>query len=139
MHCGTATNMRVDQHEKEGIRILDLRGRLKADDSEADLRTAIAALAEAGVVNIILNLAEIDGIDGDEVEAMVFCYAQIRKRGGTLKLLHLNADRLSLNVLTKLTTVFEVFTDERDAVNSFFPQRAVHRFDILEWVQKSDF
>jgi anti-sigma B factor antagonist len=139
MHCETATNMRLDQREKEGIRILDLRGRLKGGDSEPDLRTAITTLVEAGVVNIILNLAEINRIDGDELEAMVFCYAQIRKRGGTLKLLHLNAQRLSLNVLTKLTTVFEVFTDERDAVDSFFPHRAVHRFDVLEWVQMSDF
>jgi anti-sigma B factor antagonist len=122
----------LDRREKEGIQILDLRGHLKAGDAEASLRTAITALAETGVVNIILNLKEANRIDGDGLEAMVFCYTQIRKRGGTLKLLHLNVDHLNLNVLTKLTTVFEVFTDERDAVNSFFPHRAVHRFDILE-------
>jgi anti-sigma B factor antagonist len=131
-------DLRLDQREKEGIQILDLRGRLKTGDGEATLRTAITALAETGVVNIILNLAEVHRVDGDGLEAMVFCYTRIRKRGGTLKLLHFNVDHLSLNVLTKLTTVFEVFTDEQDAVNSFFPHRAVRRFDILQWVQTQE-
>jgi hypothetical protein len=43
---------------------------------------------------------------------------------------------LSLMVLTTLDTVFEVFTEEQDAVNSSFPDRAVRHDDILEWVQK---
>jgi hypothetical protein len=37
------------------------------------------------------------------------CYTQIRKCGGALKVAHLDTDHLSLNVLTKLNTVFEVF------------------------------
>jgi anti-sigma B factor antagonist len=45
---------------------------------------------------------------------------------------------LSLNVLTKLNTVFEVYTDEQDAVNSFFPGRAVRHYDVLEWVRAHD-
>jgi anti-sigma B factor antagonist len=38
-------------------------------------------------------------------------------------------------VAAKLHTVFEVFSDEQDAVNSFFPDRRVRRYDILEWIQ----
>jgi hypothetical protein len=41
-------------------------------------------------------------------------------------------------VLAKLDTVFEVFTDEQEAVNSFFPARAVRHYDILEWVQDQE-
>jgi hypothetical protein len=39
-------------------------------------------------------------------------------------------------VLTKLTSTFELFTDEQHAVNSFFEGRNVKRFDILSFVQK---
>ncbi len=39
-------------------------------------------------------------------------------------------------VFTKLTTVFEIFNDEQDAVNSFFPDREIKRFDILSFVQE---
>jgi anti-sigma B factor antagonist len=127
---------RLSQREKEGIRILDLRGQLKTGDSESTLRCAINALARDNVVNIILNLAELTKIDSDGLEALVLCYAQIGKCGGALKLARLNIEHLSLNVLTKLNTVFEVFADEQDAVNSFFPGRATHHYDILEWVQE---
>ena len=41
-------------------------------------------------------------------------------------------------MLTKLTTVFEIFNDEQDAVNSFFPDREIKRFDILSFVQEHE-
>ena len=103
-------------------------------DSEAILRTAIVALVVARAANIILNLAGVTEIDDDGLGALVFCYALIVKSGGALKLLDVRPVHLSLTVRTKLDTVFEVFTDEQDAVNSFFPDRAVHHYDILEWV-----
>jgi len=39
--------------------------------------------------------------------------------------------------MTKLETVFEVFDDEQNAVNSFFPDRKITKFDILSFVQQS--
>jgi anti-sigma B factor antagonist len=129
---------RITHCEKEGIRILDLRGQLKAGDSESTLRSAISALARDNVVNIVLNLAEVTKIDSDGLEALVLCHTQVRKGGGALKLARLNIEHLSLNVLTKLNTVFEVFVDEQDAVNSFFPDRATRHYDILEWVQEEE-
>ena len=36
---------------------------------------------------------------------------------------------------TKLAVIFEIFTTEQDAVNSFFPGREIKAFDILEFVK----
>jgi anti-sigma B factor antagonist len=135
MSLRTTVDFQLDQREKEGIWILDLRGHLIIGDSEAILRTAIVALAESRAVNVILNFAGVTEIDGDGLGALVFCHARIVRSGGVLKLLSLPL-HLSLMVLTKLDTVFEVFTEEQDAVNSFFPDRAVRHYDILEWVQE---
>ena len=135
MPCESATDRRLSQREKEGIRILDLRGRLKTGDLESTLRSAIDALAKDNIVNIVLNLADVTKIDSDGLEALVSCDAQIRKCGGALKLARLNTGHLSLNAMTKLNTVFEVFVDEQDAANSFFPGRAVRHYDVLEWVR----
>jgi anti-sigma B factor antagonist len=131
-------DLQLNQHEKQGIRILDLQGRMVIGDSEAILRTEIVALAEARVVNIILDLAGVTEIDEDGLGALVFCYGRIGRSGGALKLLNLSPLHLSLMVLTKLHTVFEVFTDEQDAVNSFFPDRTPRRYDILEWLQEQE-
>jgi anti-sigma B factor antagonist len=138
MHCGPAMDLRLSQRDKEGIRILDMRGHLKAGDSESNLRTTINAFVKANALNIILNLAEVTRIDADGLEALVFCYTQIRRHDGALKLARLNIEHLSLNVPTKLNTVFEVFVDEQDAVNSFFPGRATRDYDLLEWVREQE-
>jgi anti-sigma B factor antagonist len=66
------------------------------------------------------------------------CHTQIRKRGGALKLARLNIEHLSLDVLTRLNTVLEVFADEQDAVNSFLPGRATRYYDVLEWVREQE-
>ena len=127
-------DLQLSQREKEGICILDLDGSLTIGDSEMILRTAIVRLAEAKTVNIILNLAGVTEIDEDGLSALVFCYARIVRSGGALKLVNLRAD-LRLMIVTKLDTVFEVFAGEQDAINSFFPDRAVRHYDILQWVQ----
>jgi anti-sigma B factor antagonist len=41
-------------------------------------------------------------------------------------------------LLTKLHTIFEVFSEEEDAVNSFFPDRVIKRFDILSFIQQQE-
>lgn len=131
-------NLQLQQRKKEGIRIFDLRGHLVIGDSEAMLRAAILALAEEGAVKAILNLAGVTELDDDGLGALVFCDAQITRSGGALKLLNLSPIHLGLMVLAKLETVFEVFMDEQDAVNSFFPGRAVRRYDILDWVEEQN-
>jgi len=41
-----------------------------------------------------------------------------------------------LFLLTKLAIAIEFFNDEQDAVNSFFPDRALKRFDVLTFVEQ---
>jgi anti-sigma B factor antagonist len=133
-HDELTMDLQLGQREKQGICILDLDGSLIIGDSEAMMRNTIITLTEAGTVNIIVNLAGVTEIDEDGLSALIFCHARIAESGGALKLLHLRPD-LSLMVVTKLDTVFEVFTDEQDTVNSFFPDRAIRHYDILQWVQ----
>jgi len=59
-----------------------------------------------------------------------------RKQGGAVKLVNLNRRNIELLVMTKLATVFEIFTDEQDAVNSYYPDRKLKTFDILDFVQQ---
>jgi anti-sigma B factor antagonist len=60
----------------------------------------------------------------------------MRRTGGNIKLVNLNRRNIELLVMTKLETVFEVFADEQDAVNSCYPDRKVKTFDILDFVKK---
>jgi hypothetical protein len=44
----------------------------------------------------------------------------------------------NLILLAGLGAAFEVFTDEQDAVDSFFPDRVALKYDILEFVKKEE-
>jgi anti-sigma B factor antagonist len=113
MHCESAKDKCLSQREKEGIRILDMRGQLKTGDSESNLRSVINELVRDNAVNVVLNLAEVTKIDSVGLEALVLCYSRLRNCGGMLKLANLNTEYLSLSVLTKLKTVFEVLRMSR--------------------------
>jgi len=125
----------ISQHEVEGIVVLELTGRLIAGDNSTLLRDAINANADAGRVKIVLNLQQLDFIDSTGLGTLVICYTRLQQKQGALKLAHLSKRHIELLVLTKLTTIFEIFDTEQAAVNSFFANREVKKFDILEFVK----
>jgi|SwirhisoilCB2_FD_contig_31_27192205_length_1315_multi_5_in_0_out_0_2 anti-sigma B factor antagonist len=128
----------IEQREREGIVILDLRGRLVVGESVSDLRERIRELGESGSSRIILNLEGVDYIDSTGLGGLVISFTTIKKADGALKLLNLSRRNIELLILTKLTTVFELFDDEQDAVNSFFPNREIKKFDILNFVRQQE-
>jgi len=129
-------SIEISQREKEGVMILDLKGSLTAGDSSGVLRDTTRKMVADGRRNVVLNLAEVDYIDSTGLGALVMFYTVLRKASGRLALLNLNRRHMELLVLTKLSTVFEIFDDEQSAVNSFFPNRQIRHFDILDFVEK---
>ena len=125
----------IQVRQKEGIAILDVNGRL-AVGGASTLREKVTEEMAQGQNKVILNLKEVDYIDSTGLGTMVICYTTLSKAGGNLKLVHLNRRNIELLLLTKLSTVFQIFGDEQDAVNSFFPDREIKRFDILNFVQQ---
>lgn len=129
-------NLDIHKREKEGIIILDLKGRLVVGEPSVRLREKLTELTAQGARKVILNLEGVEYIDSTGLGSMVICYTTLQKASGTLKLLKLNKRNIELLILTKLSTVFEVFADEQDAINSFFPEREIKHFDILSFVQQ---
>ena len=125
----------IEKREREGIVILDLRGRITMGEEVTDFRQAVQDLAREPNPKIILNMQGVDYIDSTGLGAVVMCSTAVRKAGGVTKLLNLNRRNIELLVATKLSVIFEVFDNEQDAVNSFFPDREIKSFDILEFVK----
>jgi anti-sigma B factor antagonist len=125
----------IQQKEHEGVTLLDLKGRITVGPEASALREKVALVTAAGIKNLVLNLAVVDYIDSTGLGALVMCATTMRKNAGVVKLLNLNRRNIELLVMTKLATVFEIFNDEQDAVNSFYPDRKLKTFDILSFVQ----
>ncbi len=124
----------IERREREGVAILELKGRITAGDEATSLRQSVEALEQSGSRNIVLDMAGVDYVDSTGLGALVICAIGLQERGGHIKLLSLNRRNVELLVLTKLATVFEIFKTEQDAVNSFYPGRETQTFDILEFV-----
>ena len=129
-------SLEISQREHEGIAVLDLNGRVTAGAEATVFRERIDALHAAGKVNVILNMAEVDYVDSTGLGALVMLATRLRKENGNIKLLNVNRRNIELLVMTKLSTIFEIFDDEQEAVNSFFPNRKIRKFDILNFVQQ---
>src|SRR6266436_2901711 len=127
-------SLEIQQREREGVTLLDLKGRITVGSEATALREKIAGLASGGTSNTVLNLQHVDYIDSTGLGALVIVATSMRKSGGNVKLLNLNRRNIELLVMTKLATVFEIFSDEQDAVNSYFPDRKIKTFDLLHFV-----
>jgi len=128
----------IHEREVEGILILDLQGRLVAGEAAGALRERGNQAAKAENRNMILNMQGVDYIDSSGLGTLVAAHSTLSKAGGAMALMNLSKRGAELLILTKLATVFRIFDDEKAAVDSFFPNREVRRFDILDFVKSAD-
>ena len=129
-------SLEILERDREGVTVLEMKGRITVGKEATALRDKVAELTAAGRRNLVLNLAGVDFIDSTGLGALVMCAMTLRKNGGNVKLVSLNRRNIELLVMTKLATVFEIFMDEGDAVSSYYPDRKIKTFDILDFVNK---
>ena len=101
------------------VTVVDLSGRIVLGDGSALLRKTIRGLLAEERKKILLNLADVDYIDSSGIGELVSGYTTVKNQNGDLKLLHLTKKVRDLLLITKLFSVFDVFTDEATAVRSF--------------------
>ena len=101
------------------VTVVDLSGRITLGDGSALLRKTVRGLLDDQRMQILLNLADVDYIDSSGNGELVSGFTAVKNRNGNLKLLHLTKKVRDLLQITKLFTVFDVYTDEGTAVRSF--------------------
>ena len=105
--------------EVGSITIVDLSGRIALGEGSALLRKTIRDLLTDGQTRILLNLGDVNYIDSSGIGELVSAFTAVRNRTGELKLLNLTKKVHDLLQLTKLFTVFEVYSEESTAVSSY--------------------
>lgn len=128
-------SLEITHSEHEGIEILDLNGHLTFGQEDLDFRAELDRLVKAGKIRVALNLSDLHKLDTTGLGTLLFALAKLRKAGGNLAIFNIRPSHIGLLTEAKLETVFEVFQEEQDAINSFFPNREVKRYDILEFVE----
>jgi len=111
--------LRATHRDAGTVTVVDLSGRIILGEGSALLRKTVRGLLDEQHTRIVLNLGDVDYIDSSGIGELVSAYTTTKNRGGDLKLLNLTKKVRDLIQLTKLYTVFDVFTDEAAALRSF--------------------
>ena len=111
--------LNIRERQAGDVTILDMDGKITIGDGNVALRSAIRRLIEEGKKKILLNLGGVSYVDSSGIGELVSSYTTIQREGGQLKLLNLTQKIHDLLGITKLLTVFDTYTDESQALNSY--------------------
>lgn len=102
------------------VAIMDLSGKLTLGRGDVALRGRLLELLDEGLKNIIINLAELKVMDSSGLGELIRCRTTCSQHGAELKLLNLTPKVYDLLEVTRLIGVFEIYTDEVEAIPSFW-------------------
>jgi anti-sigma B factor antagonist len=109
----------TNQRQVGSITIVELRGEIGLGESSLTLRRTIRDLIESGRTKIILNFSEVNSMDSAGVGELAGAYLPVKSKGGELKFLNPTKKVHRVLQVTQLDKVFEVYSDEQTAVQSF--------------------
>jgi anti-sigma B factor antagonist len=112
-------SLKISTREADGVKIIDLAGRLTLGDTSVSIRDEVRTEIDGGSLKMLLNLGEVAYIDSAGLGELISAYTSVTNRGGELKLLNLTKRVHDLMQITKLYTVFDVFDNENEAIASF--------------------
>jgi len=122
--------LNVDRREQDGVSILHLEGRVTFGPEDNVLNDEIRHALASRRIRLVIDLGGVDRMDSAALGTLLYARAELRRSGGGLALANLHPAHVRTLLVAKLETVFRVFSNELDAVNSFFPDRSVPHCDL---------
>jgi anti-sigma B factor antagonist len=116
------TTLTITERKINNVLILDLEGKIVLGNGCSEFHEAVRLLVERGEKRILLNMANISYVDSSGLGELVSSFTTFDKNAGVIKLLHLSEKVNQLMILTKLLTIFDVYSNETEAVESFTNQ-----------------
>jgi anti-sigma B factor antagonist len=114
-----AGDCQIEERRLGPVTVLDLFGELRSGGSRAALNEAIGRLSGEGRNQILLNLAGLSAIDASGLGELLRSNVGLNKGGGQLKLLHPARSLRDMMSISKLSSVFDMFESESEAVAAF--------------------
>jgi anti-sigma B factor antagonist len=112
-------NLYINERQAGDITILDLKGRLRVGGNMLALHKSIRCLLLEKKNLILLNLAGVTYIDSCGLGELVAGQVSVEKRGGEIKLTGMTEALCELLTITRLSTVFDVYETEAEAMQNF--------------------
>ncbi len=110
--------MDITKRTKGDIVVLDISGEIDLYNAP-EIKDIINKLIEEMKYNVIINLEKVSYIDSSGIGALISSLSNLKKYQGGLKIINVYASVRKVFELTKLTSFFEIYDTEEDALESF--------------------
>jgi len=110
--------MEINQREKDNVVVLDIQGEIDLYNAP-EIKDIIQKMIEAQKYNVIINLEKVSYIDSSGIGALISSLSNLKKYQGGLKIINVYASVKKVFELTKLTSFFEIYDSEPEALSKF--------------------
>lgn len=110
--------LKLTTRTEKDVTVIMCNGRIVFGEESSQLREQIKTLL-GQTKKIVLNLGGVSYIDSGGLGILVALYTTARSSGGDIKLANLTQRVGDILQITKLSTIFEVYEGEQNAINSF--------------------
>ena len=101
------------------VRVIKVTGRLDPADGADQLFDTIQRFVEESEVDFLIDLRSVTYISSTGVGSLIKCYRSVLKMKGHVKLLSPSQSVRNILAISKLDGVFEIFSNETEALASF--------------------
>lgn len=110
--------MDISSRAKGELVILDISGEIDLYNAP-EIKDIVNKLIEQKKYNVIINLKDVTYIDSSGIGALISSLSNLKKYQGGLKIINVFASVKKVFELTKLTSFFDIYDSEDDAVKAF--------------------
>lgn len=110
--------MDITKKTKGDIVILEIVGEIDLYNAP-EIKDIISKLIEERSYNVIIDLEKVSYIDSSGIGALISSLSNLKKYHGGLKIINVYASVRKVFELTKLTSFFEIYDSEEEAIASF--------------------
>jgi anti-sigma B factor antagonist len=112
--------IKLDVRDEGDVTVITVSGHLAlAGDGSRPLHDAAREQLARGRKNIVVDLSGVEGMDSLGIGDLIGAYTLVSRQGGGLKLLQPSKKIKLLMEMTALDHLFEVFSEEGEAMRSF--------------------
>ncbi len=110
--------MDITKRTRGDVVVLDISGEIDLYNAP-EIKDIINKLIEEKRYNVIINLEKVSYIDSSGIGALISSLSNLKKYQGGLKIINVYASVRKVFELTKLTSFFEIYDSEEDALETF--------------------
>ncbi|RKZ08571.1 anti-sigma factor antagonist [Candidatus Fermentibacteria bacterium] len=111
--------MNIKQQMKGDVLVIALSGKVIGGPELMEVKSVFQKAVDQEKNKVLLDLGRVSWMDSSGLGVIVSGHTTLSRAGGALRILNATKKIHELFIITKLITIFETFTDEQEALNSF--------------------